>query len=75
LVQSIKASFAALTQQVADLKNATSDPAAQAAIDALVAQLKANDDANAAAIVTGTDAPGAPPAPAPDPNAPQVNPL
>ena len=56
LTASIKAAFASLAQQVADLKTASTDPATQAAIDALVAQLKANDDANADAIVANTSA-------------------
>ena len=56
LTASIKLAFAALTQQVADLKNSTSDPAAQAAIDALVAKLKANDDEVTTSVLSNTDA-------------------
>jgi outer membrane murein-binding lipoprotein Lpp len=56
LVSSIKAYAAAMTAKIEELKNATSDPAAQAAIDALVAQLKANDDEATAAVVQNTDA-------------------
>ena len=40
----------------ADLKTASTDPATQAAIDALVAQLKGNDDAIADAVTANTPA-------------------
>ncbi len=56
VVTSVKALLADLTQKIADLKTATTDPATQAAIDALVASLKANDDTAAAAVVANTPA-------------------
>ena len=56
LKDSIKAALAALAQQIADLKTASTDPATQAAIDALVAQLKANDDSIAGDVIANTPA-------------------
>ena len=51
-----------LADEIAALKRGSTDPATQAAIDALVAQLKNNDDAIAASVTANT--PAAPPAPA-----------
>jgi len=53
---SVKTLLSTLTQMVADLKNSTSDPAAQQAIDALVAQLKANDDSLSQSVTDNTPA-------------------
>ncbi len=56
VVASVKLLLADLTQKIADLKTASTDPATQAAIDALVASLKTNDDTAAAAVVANTQA-------------------
>jgi hypothetical protein len=59
VANSVKTLIGSLADQIAALKTASTDPQTQAAIDALVGQLKGNDDSLADAVTANT--PAAPP--------------